>query len=155
MLRNFPENFEPLFCGSEKVPPKFPPNFPAKNQKNSPTSFCRSSGKIEFVRVSFWLKDLSRIFFLSRLIFPRILSLDSLFLEKVHRKILQKNPWQNPPNLIDTTEIPATFLQRGRAKRICLQNLPFLEGGCGQSKICSFLGKVHDNKFREYLFVCH
>ena len=36
-----PENFEPLFCGSEKIPGKFPPNFPlnfpnfpAKNQKN-------------------------------------------------------------------------------------------------------------------------
>ena len=36
----FPENFEPLFCGSEKIPGKFPPNFPlnfpnfpAKNQK--------------------------------------------------------------------------------------------------------------------------
>ena len=36
----FPENFEPLFCGSEKIsgkfPPNFPlnfPNFPAKNQK--------------------------------------------------------------------------------------------------------------------------
>ena len=37
---NFPEIFEPLFCGSEKIPGKFPPNFPldfpnlpAKNQK--------------------------------------------------------------------------------------------------------------------------
>ena len=36
----FPEIFEPLFCGSEKIPGKFPPNvplnfpnFPAKNQK--------------------------------------------------------------------------------------------------------------------------
>ena len=36
----FPENFEPLFCGSEKIPGKFPPNFPlnfpnfpAKNKK--------------------------------------------------------------------------------------------------------------------------
>ena len=35
----FPEVFEPLFCGSEKIPGKFPnfplnfPNFPAKNQK--------------------------------------------------------------------------------------------------------------------------
>ena len=36
----FPENFEPLFCGSEKIPGKFPPNFPlnfpnfpAKNPK--------------------------------------------------------------------------------------------------------------------------
>ena len=35
-----PEMFEPLFCGSEKIPGKFPPkfplnfpNFPAKNQK--------------------------------------------------------------------------------------------------------------------------
>ena len=50
----FPENFEPLFCGSEKIPGKFPPNFPlnspnfpAKNQKkkNSQTSFCRSAGR--------------------------------------------------------------------------------------------------------------
>ena len=48
----FPENFEPLFCGSEKNPGKFPPNFPlnfpnfpAKNQKISPTSFCRSAGR--------------------------------------------------------------------------------------------------------------
>ena len=36
----FPEIFEPLFCGSEQIPGKFPPNFPlnfpnfpAKNQK--------------------------------------------------------------------------------------------------------------------------
>ena len=36
----FPEFFEPLFCGSERIPGKFPPNFPlnfpnfpAKNQK--------------------------------------------------------------------------------------------------------------------------
>ena len=31
-----------------KFPPNFPPNFPnfpAKNQKNSPTSFCRSAGR--------------------------------------------------------------------------------------------------------------
>ena len=38
MLRNFPEIFEPLFCGSNpgKFTPNFPlnfPNFPAKNQK--------------------------------------------------------------------------------------------------------------------------
>ena len=47
----FPEMFEPLFCGLEnptKFPANFPlnfPNLPAKNQKNSPTSFCRSAGR--------------------------------------------------------------------------------------------------------------
>ena len=48
----FPEFFEPLFCGSEKIPWKFPPNFPLnfpnslrKIKKNSPTSFCRSAGR--------------------------------------------------------------------------------------------------------------
>ena len=52
LSENFPEMFDPLFCGSEKIPGKFPPNFPlnfrnfpAKNQKKSPTSFCRSAGR--------------------------------------------------------------------------------------------------------------
>ena len=43
-----PEILEPLFCGSEKTPKirtKFPAKFPPKNQKNSPTSFCRSAGR--------------------------------------------------------------------------------------------------------------
>ena len=51
MLRNFPRKFRAfVFCGSEKIPGKFPPNFPlnfpnfpAENQKKSPTSFCRSA----------------------------------------------------------------------------------------------------------------
>ena len=48
----FPEIFEPLFCGSEKIPGKFSlnfplnfPNFPAEDQKKAPTSFCRSAGR--------------------------------------------------------------------------------------------------------------
>ena len=32
----FPEVFEPLYFGSERIfPPNFPPNFPAKNQKKN------------------------------------------------------------------------------------------------------------------------
>ena len=30
---------------SRKIPAKFPANFPPKNQKSSPTSFCRSAGR--------------------------------------------------------------------------------------------------------------
>ena len=41
----FPEILEPLFCVSEKDPANFPPDFPAKNQKISPTNFCRSAGR--------------------------------------------------------------------------------------------------------------
>ena len=34
-----------LFCGSEKIPPNFPQDFPPKNKiKNLPTSFCRGAG---------------------------------------------------------------------------------------------------------------
>ena len=47
MRRNFPRS-----VGQKKIPGKFPPNFPlnvpnfpAKNQKKSPTSFCRSAGR--------------------------------------------------------------------------------------------------------------
>ena len=45
---NFPDIFEPLFCGSEKsrqIHAKFPANVPPKYQKNSPTSICRSTGR--------------------------------------------------------------------------------------------------------------
>ena len=41
----FPENVEPLFCGSEKNPEKFLQNFP-QSVKNSPTSFCKRAGRI-------------------------------------------------------------------------------------------------------------
>ena len=41
---NFPDILS-LYSVGQKNPAKFPPNFPAKNQKNSPTSFCRSAGR--------------------------------------------------------------------------------------------------------------
>ena len=45
----FPENFEPLFSGSEKIPQNSRQtsrqiSLP-KIKKNSPTSFCRSAGR--------------------------------------------------------------------------------------------------------------
>ena len=52
MLRNFPRNFWAFVLWVRKNPGKFPPNFPlnlpnfpATNQKTSPTSFCRSAGR--------------------------------------------------------------------------------------------------------------
>ena len=52
MLRNFPRNVWAFVLWVRKNPGKFPPNFPltfpnfpAKNQKKSPTSFCRSGGR--------------------------------------------------------------------------------------------------------------
>ena len=45
----FSEFVEPLFCGSEKsrkIPAKLPTTFPCENKKHSPTSFCRSTGRI-------------------------------------------------------------------------------------------------------------
>ena len=48
----FPENFEPLFCGSEKIPGKFPPNFPlnfpnfpAKNRKKITDELLQERGR--------------------------------------------------------------------------------------------------------------
>ena len=49
-----------------KFPPNFPPNFPnfhAKNQKQSPTSFCRSAGRrfrINYVMISASMVDRKR-----------------------------------------------------------------------------------------------
>ena len=43
--QKFPQKFLSLYSvGPAKFPPKFP-NFPAKNLKKSPTSFCRSAGR--------------------------------------------------------------------------------------------------------------
>ena len=56
--------------------------------------------------------------FLGHRILLRILSLVFFLIfvgEKVPRKILQENPWQNPPKF--TTKIPDIFLQRGRVNK--------------------------------------
>ena len=45
MFRSFPRNFRAFISWVRKNPAKFPPNFPPKNQKKSPTSFCRSAGR--------------------------------------------------------------------------------------------------------------
>ena len=54
MLRYFPRNVRAFSLWVRKIPakfpPNFPPNFPPQNQKRkSPTSFCRSAGRISFI----------------------------------------------------------------------------------------------------------
>ena len=66
-------------------------------------------------------------------IFSRILSPDfspHFCGEKVTRKILQENPWQNPPNFIQQKKFPDTFSAEGPGQEFNLYLLPF--GRCFQ-----------------------
>ena len=66
MLRKFPEVFEPLFVG-EKNPAKFPLNLLLNSpQKYSPTSFCRSAGRIFEPPLSLFCRRFRRRFSFSQ-----------------------------------------------------------------------------------------
>ena len=53
----------------------------------------------------------------SRISSPDIFLLVSVG-KRAPKKILQENPWQNPPSFIHTTKMPDTFLQRGPGQKI-------------------------------------
>ena len=148
-LRIFLQKNAPKFLGLSlvgpknpaKIPAKFPRNFPARNLKKSPTSFCRSAGR-EFLRSSPeflcipWssggeeaftqfgslLKPKGRFLaersfcgflFLGRRIFSRISSPD-LFSSFLWEKVPRKILQENPRQN-PPKKFPDTFLQRGQS----------------------------------------
>ena len=90
----FPEIFEPLFCGSEKIPGKFPPNlplnfpnFPAKNQKKFTDELLQERRENAFSDFGSMACELPRISLCST-------SLGSMACELLTQGVLmQKYPW--------------------------------------------------------------
>ena len=89
----FPENFEPFFCGSEKIPGKFPPNFPlnflnfpAKNQKkiHRRASAGAQGGKISQKIEDITFTEFQNIYGYLRNLHGRLLSWKILPLSRFH-----------------------------------------------------------------------
>ena len=153
----FPEFFEPLFCGSEQVPGKFPPNFPLhfpnfpanKSKKKSPTSFCRSAGRTKFASPRFSARELPR--FALRIAGPSKIKCPSLCCFWIlggtsHQLATLSRAKNQPKEEVFGTDVPRTS---GGHSRGCPG--PKLRSGRSKSWKNKHLGAdIHDPKARTY-----
>ena len=117
MLRNFPAFIWWVRKIPAKFPSNFPPNFPPQNQKNPPTSFCRSAGRNIFPagqKTSKIIKKCRKIFFGTSRQFSRGTSFPAPFFQAGSVLNERMNVLKETKKEVSTVELTRSYDEQRR-----------------------------------------